>query len=65
MIPTVIALQHSLLIMINTFSFLSECTAMRMLAETNKIWLWEGGEVVTKFMTLIVLLFPKIPSEGK
>ena len=64
MIATVIALQQFLFIIINIFSFLSEPTAMHMLAEANNMGLWEGGEVVTKLTTLKVLLFPKIPSEG-
>ena len=64
MIATVIALQQFLLIIINIFSFLSEPTAMHMLAEANNMGLWEGGEVVTKFTTLNILLFAKIPSEG-
>ena len=64
MIATVIALQQFLLIIINIFSFLSEPTAMHMLAEANNMELWEGGEVVTKLTILKVLLFPKIPSEG-
>ena len=66
MIATVIALQQFLFIIINIFSFLSEPTAMHMLAEANNnMGLWEGGEVVTKLTTLKVLLFPKIPSEGE
>ena len=64
MIATVITLQHFLLIIINIFSFLSECNSMHMLAEVNNMGLWEGGEVVTKLTTLKVLLFPKIPSNG-
>ena len=64
MIARVIVLQHFLLIIINIFSLLSECTAMHMLAEVNKIELWEDGEVVTKLTTLKVLLFPKIPSKA-
>ena len=64
MIATIIALQHLLLIIINIFSFLSERTAMHMLAEANNMGLWNGGEEVTKLTTLKVLLFPKIPSKG-
>ena len=59
MIATVIALQQFLFIIINIFSFLSEPTAMHMLAETNNMGLWEGGKVVTKLTTLKVLLFPR------
>ena len=60
MIATVIALQHFLLFVMNIFSYLSECTAMLMLAEANRIGLGEVGEVVTKLTTLMeVLLFPK------
>ena len=64
MIATVNALQQFLLIIINIFSFLSEPTAMHMLAEANNMGLWEGREMVTKLTTLNILLFPKIPSEG-
>ena len=64
MIATVITLQNFLLIIINIFSFLSERTAMHMLAEANNMGLWEGGEVVTKLTNLKVLLFSKIPSKG-
>ena len=65
MIATVIALQHFLLVIINIFSFLSECTAMSMIAEVNKMGLWEGGEVVTTLTTLKVLLFSNIHSKAQ
>ena len=65
MIATVTALQHFLLFVINIFSYISECTVMRMLAEANKMGFGEVGEVVTKLTTLIeVQLFPKFTPKG-
>ena len=59
-IAAVITLQHFLLLVVNIFSYLSECIAMHMLAQANKMGLGEVGEVVTKLTTLMeVPLFPK------
>ena len=59
MIAIVTALQHFLLFVINIFSYISERTVMRMLAEANKMGLGEVGEVLIKLTTLMeVQLFP-------